>query len=135
MSRRWWLCLPPLTAYCADVIATLLGQAAEYWNGRYDAPLEANPIGWWLLSVHPWAALAGAGIWAVTFTLVVRYWQYRVPTAAIITAGHTFGVCTWLIRVGWPGWIGVLIAFLVAEQLWTICRRWDRGVELVSPNR
>jgi hypothetical protein len=129
MWKRWWLCLPPLVAYSADVTATLLGQPVEYWDGNYNRPLEANPIGWWLLSISPWAALVAAALWAIAFTLVVRYWRFRVPTAAILTASHTFGVSTWLIRLGWPGWVGVAIAFVVIERLWAVCRRMERASE------
>ena len=135
MARRWWLGLPPLVAYSADVTATLLGQPAEYWNGNSDRPLEANPIGWWFLSIGPWVAVVAAALWAIGFTLVVRYWRYRVPMAAILTASHTFGLSTWLIRLGWPGWIGVAITFTIVMRLWTICRRWDCDGALVSPRR
>lgn len=117
------LILPPLAAFTADVIATLQGQPAEYWAGDYRQVIEGNPIPRSLLEVSPCVAVAAGTVWAAIFTLVVRYWRYGTWVAALLTAGHTFGTCTWLIRLGWPGWVGVVLVFVQMVRLWAWCRR------------
>lgn len=122
-ARRWWLCLPPLVAFTADVVATLQGQPDEYWAGDYQQVLEGNPIPRWLLEISPWVAVAAGAVWAAIFALIVRYWRYGKWVAVLITAGHTFGACTWLIRFGWPGWVVVVLVFGLTVQVWGWCRR------------
>jgi hypothetical protein len=122
-ARRWWLCVPPLVAFAADGTATALGQPPEYWAGQYDWVDEGNPLARWLLAVSPWLA-AGAGlVYATGVTLVVRYWRHGTVVAFRLTASHTVGTCLWLIRLGWPGWVGVVAAYFGMERVWAGCRR------------
>lgn len=122
-SRRWWRCPPPVVAFAADVTATLLGQPAEYWAGDQRQVIEGNPVARWLLVLSPWLAVGAAVVWAVAFSLVGRYWRYGQVVALLLTASHTFGTACWLIRLGWPGWVGVPALFFAVERVWTGCRR------------
>jgi hypothetical protein len=123
MNARWWQCVLPVVAFAADVTATLLGQPPEYWAGDRGSVIEGNPVARELLVVNPWLAVAAGVVYAFGFTLVVRYWRYGHLVALLLTASHTFGASCWLIRLGWPGWVGVVVLFFVMERVWAWCRQ------------
>lgn len=121
--RRWWLCVPAIVSYSADVIATLVGQPPEYWAGRHHLVEEANPVAAWLLALNPWLAVSLGLVWATAFCLAIRWWRYGAAAAGILAVGHAVGAASWLVQLGWPGWIGIAVLFVLVERLWNWCRK------------
>lgn len=71
VTSRYWLLLPALVCYVADIGLTLGGQSPAYWRGDRGRVEEINPLAGWLLSVHPVAFLAAAVAWAAAFAAVI----------------------------------------------------------------
>ncbi len=125
MARKLgWL--PPLTMFALDVALTLRGQPAEYWAGDYSRAVEANPLAWLILAVHPYLFLGLAIGWAVAFVALVTLWEHRLAkvVAFVLTVGHAVGAASWLLRLGWPGVAAAVGLMVAAERLLTWC--WPR---------
>ncbi len=96
--ERWLLVIPPCVEFLGDIVLTLWGQPAEYWNGTSNA-LEANPVGLYLLGIHPGAFIAGAAVYIVLFTIAIfllpQRWAFLVSLALVIA--HASGINSWLL--------------------------------------
>ena len=125
VSRRFWLLLPALTLYSADITLTLVGQPSEYWAGDYSGVVEYNPIVYLLLAYHPTAFAGAALVWGAavgTFVLVARrplaWWA-----GAVLALGSAVGGSSWLARQGTVDW-ALAVAYLVAASWLTgVCWR------------
>lgn len=99
---RWLLILPPVIEFAVDIVLTLRGQPAEYWNGVTGSVYEANPIGLYLLGIHPGAFVAGAVVYALLFStailLVPLRWAFLLSLALLIA--HASGSNSWLLLHG-----------------------------------
>ncbi len=51
--ERKYLALSLLPCYALDIVLTLIGQPSSYWAGQRHELIEQNPIGAWLLQIHP----------------------------------------------------------------------------------
>ena len=107
----------------ADGAATLAGQPVEYWAGGFEAVEELNPIGAWLLGVHPAVFIAGLVIWigVVTALLCRLPWRIGRVVACAVLLGHGLGLCSWLIQLPHGVWLVVLSLLLVrllADAMW-----------------
>jgi hypothetical protein len=97
--RRLWWCVPACVLAVADGCLTLWGQPAVYWSGGFLEVSERNPLGAWLLTVHP-LAFAAAGLpylLLVLGTVMVLPRRWAVLTAVGIAATHAFGVGVWCV--------------------------------------
>ncbi len=103
-TGRWWLVVPVVGLYAADVAFTLSGQPPTYWAGDHAAVNEINPIGHALLSRGPWAFVGVAAVWGGVASVVVLLWRHRVAIwgAKVLAVGHAIGGACWLARHG--GW-------------------------------
>ncbi len=108
-----WMTGPILFAF-ADGAATLVGQPVEYWAGGFHAVEELNPIGAWLLGIHPAAFAAGLVVWigVVTALLYLLPWRIARVVACAVLVSHGIGLCSWLIQLPY----GVPLVFL--SLLW-----------------
>jgi hypothetical protein len=102
MHRECWLLvIPPCIEFVGDIVLTLWGQPAEYWNGTSSA-LEANPVGLYLLGLHPGAFLAGAAAYVVLFAVAIcrlpERWAFLLSLALLIA--HASGINSWLLMHG-----------------------------------
>jgi hypothetical protein len=103
-AGRWWLVVPVVGLYIADLAFTLAGQPPSYWAGEYATGNEINPVGQVLLAVSPWLFFGAAVGWLVVVTLVALLWRHRFAEvgAKVLAAGHAIGGACWLARHG--GW-------------------------------
>ncbi len=93
------LCVPPIILALADGTLTVLGQSEIYWS-NFLAVNEASPGFGALLKMDPWLLAVGAGVWLVSFSMMIIA---APPTAALIlsiaiTLGHTVGSGSWLFE-------------------------------------
>jgi alpha-beta hydrolase superfamily lysophospholipase len=126
---RLWLCLPPLLLYACDVLLTLAGQPAGYWQGDFASAQEFNPLANALLRLHPLLFVSAALAWAVAFTAIILTWRSRlaVVMAFLITFLHAVGAATWLMRGGVPGYVAAVGLLFAAERLWHACSSRSAG--------
>lgn len=99
MRERLWWWMPIVVMSAADGLITLWGQPAAYWSEGFMEINEANPLGAWLLTVHP-LAFAAAGVpyllWMLGVILALpRRWA--IGFAAVIAASHAVGVGAWCV--------------------------------------
>ena len=104
-----WMTGPILFAF-ADGAVTLVGQPVEYWAGGFHAVEELNPIGVWLLGIHPAAFAAGLVVWigVVTALLSLLPWRIARVVGCAVLVSHGIGLCSWLIQLPY----GVPLVFL-----------------------
>lgn len=97
--RRWLFMLPPLIEFVADIVVTLQGQPAVYWEGETSSALEANPVGLYLLGWHPGAFIACAVVYALVFSIAIawlpEFWAFWISLGLLIA--HTSGTNSWLL--------------------------------------
>jgi hypothetical protein len=95
--RRLWLCVPVAVCAAADGLLTLIGQPPEYWSGGYAQVSEANPLGAWLLTVHPLAFAAACVPYLVLvgglIVALPRRWALLV--AVVVPLAHAFAAAVW----------------------------------------
>lgn len=103
-AGRWWLVVPVVGVYTADVALTLTGQPPLYWAGEYSTVSEINPVGHVLLAYSPWAFGGAAVVWLIAVCLMVLLWRHRLAVvgAKVLAVGHAVGGACWLARHG--GW-------------------------------
>src|SRR5262245_49692802 len=132
--QRLWLCVPPITLSAFDGCLTLWGQPAAYWAGDRAAVNEANPLGAWLLAVHP-LAFTASGVPYVLLVAGAIFWLPRrcsEVAAVLIGLTHAVGVAAWtgVLMGGSPGALALLIpasVVLLAVAWWRCGRRFARG--------
>lgn len=99
MRKFLLLCLPMILAICLDFAVTIDGQPMYWWSGYYEAPNEANPVGYWVLQHGPvfaaWAALFYLVVWTA-FVLILES-KYAALVALVVGFGHLMGAYTWLL--------------------------------------
>jgi hypothetical protein len=112
------LSLSVLPPFALDILFTLLGQPSSYWAGQRHECVEQNPIGAWLLQIHPAAFIVSGIVYAALFTSAI--FLLPRPIAWWISVGlllaHTYGVKTWLWRLApqSPFWEVVVNIFAAA---------------------
>lgn len=116
---RHRLLLPAVLACAADVAATLAGQGADYWSGRWAAVDEGNPAARLLLQVHPSLFLLAA----VASCIVVAVAVYRLNdrlalvVSFLVTFGHAVAASGWLVRFGVAGVVSGVLLLIAFERL------------------
>jgi hypothetical protein len=125
ISRRLWLLVPALGMFAADVILTLTGQPASYWDGDYSTALEANPFAYPLLTRSPWLFAALAVVWMAILSCVILLWCHPVSgwLAIGLTVAHAIGGSSWLVQLGWWGIIAAGAYLVLAAQACGWCWR------------
>src|SRR6266852_3031289 len=91
--RLLGLGLPCMLAFLFDTGLTLHGQPAEYWAGDYSSSTEGAPFFRKLFEMHPAAAVAGEGLWAVIILVLILLLP-EVPAVILtitIVLGHMAG--------------------------------------------
>ncbi|BCX48361.1 hypothetical protein HAHE_22690 [Haloferula helveola] len=91
--------LPSVLAL-ADVIATLLGQPAAYWQGDLQAATDANPLVVRALRFSPWLSIPGWLAWVgmiVTFMLAAAP-VWRVRALVFLCLAHLCFVWAWVLK-------------------------------------
>ncbi len=126
-----WMAGPLLFAF-ADGAATLVGQPVEYWAGGLHAVEELNPIGAWLLGIHPAAFAGGLVIWigVVRALLSLLRWRIARVVACAVLVGHGLGLCSWLIQLPYGApLVGLFLLWvrLLADRVWDGLTRTGRG--------
>ncbi len=129
--RRWLLILPPLFEFVADIVFTLQGQPASYWEGHTSNALEANPVGLYLLGWHPGAFLTCAIAYALFFSAAIawlpEFWAFWISLGLLIA--HASGTNSWLLMQGswWEGLHNTLAAAVAAICYRAYFIRWNTG--------
>jgi hypothetical protein len=133
LRARRWLLYPALGLFTADVGLTLAGQPAGYWAGDHDRLLEANPIAYVLLGVHPGLFAGAALAWMAAFSACVLCGPRRLARgiAYALAIGHGIGSSSWIIRHGSFGWMVAVVFLVFAARLAGIC--WERADAEPSP--
>lgn len=113
---------PVLFAF-ADGAVTLGAQSSEYWAGGYQAVEELNPVGAWLLGVHPAAFAGGLVIWIGVVTAMLFLLPRRIGrvAACAVMFGHGIGICSWLIQLPYGVlWVipVLLLVRLLTDEVW-----------------
>ena len=127
----------PSSLALADIGATLLGQPAEYWQGRFELAHDANPLVVMALRISPWLALPGAVAWLF---FVASLMLFLPPTGRrgaflFLSIAHLVFVWGWIVR--WDLGCGILfsgIAFLVALQIHCQARADGRRAATLNLN-
>jgi hypothetical protein len=123
---RLRLCAAPLAFCLLDATLTLLGQPEAYWSGDRLAAREANPLGLWLLWLHPLGFAAGVATSLLLYALLLTWSPpnlARVLAFAILFL-HGVGASTWLLRWGAVGYLLAVLLLLTAS--WLLERCWQR---------
>src|SRR4051812_46742764 len=104
--RRVRLWVGPAAACAVDVVVTLACQPAEYWAGDRGAADELNPVGYWLLSLNPWAFAVGAVLLIGLYVLLIERLTPSLARVAsfVILFLHALGAACW--AAGWYGKVG-----------------------------
>ncbi|MHC4532441.1 MAG: hypothetical protein ACYS6K_00665 [Planctomycetota bacterium] len=106
---RWWLLLAPNFLFALDIVLTIIGQAGGLWNESVTTPNEANPLGAFLLAIHPLVFIAGAVGYAVAFSLAILVFPRWLALYCFLTLtlAHSYGSSSWvalgLYQKGLPG--------------------------------
>lgn len=97
-ERRVILMILPLVLFSLDGTLTLLGQPTKYWSGDYSYVNERNPIGYFLLSLHPLFFLIASLLYIYVITYYLRKLSdvYAIALFIFLTTIHTFGIYTWI---------------------------------------
>lgn len=116
--RLLGLCLPPVLLCASDCTATLLGQSASYWAGKYVQVNETSPTFNHLLQIHPGIFTVGMLLWAAVFVGMILLLPDTLALilSIVVTLGHTVGVATWLLwrfHYGYQAVNGLLLASAV----------------------
>lgn len=138
ITRRVWLCLPPIIFCFLDHGLTLGNQSGRFWSGQYLMASEANPISYRLLSQHPLAFGAGFTVWIILFVVLIVSLPLRpaMILSVAITFGHLWGVASWVMNCSiMPGcsytsfygyWICLTLILLAAIL---IVVAWDQVID------
>jgi hypothetical protein len=99
--ERTYLSLSVLPLFALDILFTLIGQPSNYWSGQRHECIEQNPIGAWLLQIHPAAFIASAIVYAALFTAAILLLPRRIAwwISVGLLLAHSHGVRTWLWRL------------------------------------
>jgi hypothetical protein len=114
-KARFWLCIPPLLAAVADLVATLLGQPAAYWTGSLLYAREGAPHGLWLFQQHRLAFPIAFGLWMLLFSAAILYGPRRLARAITLAVvmGHGWGAIDWIYAsAGY--WLCILATIVLA---------------------
>ncbi len=127
MKSRLWILLPAAGLYLIDVSLTLSGQSNEYWSGNYLTAIEANPIAYPLLTIHPWLFLSLSIVWLAIFSAIVIFWNHPAAgwMAVIIAGAHAIGVASWLTTIKPWGTVLAVGYIALTAQMSTWC--WRKG--------
>ncbi len=108
--RSLWLCIPLFTLASADVGMTLSSQPYSYWQGDRTAVHEVNPLGRWLLHMHPLAFGLCVPVEAAMVGILLLAWPTRLCSRFVLALAwlHALGAASWLAHFG-P--IGCVYAF------------------------
>ena len=108
-QRRHWrspsteLGIITVTMMFFDWIMTWLGQFPFYWSGQLSAPIvnEVNPIGWFLLKLHPMAFAVAFIFYMIIIIALIRFfcrWSrfVMIVISSMITCAHGYFAFQWL---------------------------------------
>ncbi|MFT4546352.1 MAG: hypothetical protein ACI8XO_000148 [Verrucomicrobiales bacterium] len=100
ISRYFRLAAVPFVLSLTDVFVTLYYQPEAYWAGDRGALIEANPIVWVALRLHPLLMIPGVLGWYGCVFLLMFKTPSRVGLRiyVLLVAGHLIGIGGWLIR-------------------------------------
>jgi hypothetical protein len=93
-----WLCLPFIISCISDMSVTMIGQDPLYWNLGYQYINEANPVGYWALSIHPGVFIVYQLLY-IEFVLIVILLLPRMLAkilATFLVMSHSYAVFGWL---------------------------------------
>jgi len=143
MLRRVRLWVAPVCFCAVDAAVTLAGQSPAYWSGERVEAWEANPVGLWLLWLHPLAFAAGAVASMELYVLLLERLPRNLARLAsfVILFLHALGAATWFVRLGAVGYVVAAGWLLLAS--WLLGWSWreepprqpDAGVGSVRDGR
>jgi hypothetical protein len=125
-DRRFLLVVPGIVLCAVDVALTLLGQAPDYWAGKYADVNEANPLVRPIVACGPGAFVAFAVLHSAVLSAIILRWRHRLAEgiAVLMAMSHAAGATCWIVRLGPWGWVaggGFLMA--AAEGFWWCWRQ------------
>ncbi len=139
---RLWLRLfaVPFVLSLIDMTVTLYYQPPAYWSGDRSHLVEANPLVWMALRLHPALLIPGCIGWYVLFFFLIFH-----PPAWIGLRCHVAWVGAHLIAIA--GWLlrhhphGLVLASLVSlitvsVAIWMFlpfCSQWNSRLPVVLP--
>jgi hypothetical protein len=99
-----------------------------------DRRREANPLGGWLIHLHPLAFVAGVSVALVLYALLLRLAPANVARVLcfVILFGHAVGASTWLVRDrgGAAGYLLAALLLLAASRVLGYC--WQQRETLAA---
>ena len=119
MLRRVRLWIAPASFCAVDAAVTLVGQSPAYWSGERGEAFEANPLGLWLLWLHPLAFAGGAAASLMLYVLLIERLPINLARLAsfVILFLHALGAATWFVRLGVIGYAVAAGGMLIASWL------------------
>lgn len=90
----------PVVLSLIDMVVTLYYQPPGYWNGDRSQLLEANPLVWIALRIHPALLIPGCLGWYPMFFLLM----FRTPAwvglrcHVLWVVAHLIAIAGWLLR-------------------------------------
>lgn len=117
-SRRLWLRLMvlPLVISLVDMAVTLRYQPPGYSSGDRSQLIEANPLVWIALRLHPALLIPGCIGWYVLFFFRIFYppaWiGLRCHVAWVVS--HLIAIAGWLLRYDPHGFALTALLYLIA---------------------
>ncbi|MGL4419096.1 MAG: hypothetical protein ACRCZF_00395 [Gemmataceae bacterium] len=125
MRSRYWLLLPAVVLFAADVGLTLTGQPPAYWAGDFSTAIEANPIAYPILANSPWLFIGLATLWLILVSIIVVRWNHVLSgwMAVFVAFAHAIGGASWLVKLGPWGLFAAIVYIAGAAQLANWCWR------------
>ena len=119
-SKIWrlWLRLMvlPLVISLIDMAVTLRYLPPGYWSGDRSQLIEANPLVWIALRLHPALLIPGCIGWYVLFFFLIFYppaWiGLRCHVAWVVS--HLVAIAGWLLRYDPHGFALTALLYLIA---------------------
>ncbi len=109
----------PAVLSLLDAAVTLAYQPAAYWNGDRSQLIEANPLVWVALRIHPLMLIPGFLGWYALFGCLI----FRTPSwiglrcHVLLAVGHLVAVSGWLIRLHPRGMVWTVLLWGIAVPL------------------
>ncbi len=98
---------------------TLYYQPPAYWDGDRSQLIEANPLVWLALRLHPALLIPGCIAWYVLFWFLI----FRTPAwiglrcLLVWTSGHLIAITGWLVRCHPQGVALSVLLYLIAVPI------------------
>ncbi len=131
---RVWVILPSILVLLSDAFLTLFYQPQGYWSQSFQLDTESNPVGKFLMRLHPLAFVGGILIYAFVIAVLIN----RLPSpleqlvAMAVLLGHTWGTTHWLYNhFSSIYWLRVF-AFIAIASITTAC--WHKANKDAASN-